>query len=114
LGRQQQENYFDLLLPEETARYVYRILAMKEIIRDPERYGFHIRNKDLYPPYSTREVTVTGPIEDIAAFAKAEGTDYKTVKLLNPWLRDTKLTNKEGRTYTLLLPAPGFHDAPSE
>ncbi len=114
LGRQKQENYFDLLLPEETARYVYRILAMKEIIRDPERYGFHLRNKDLYPPYATREVNITGAIEDIAAFAKAEGTDYKTVKLLNPWLRDTKLTNKEGRTYTLLLPAPGFHDAPSE
>ncbi len=83
LGRQKKENYFDLLLPEETSRYVFRILAMKEIIRNPERYGFHLRQRDLYPPYKTRSLEVRGPIEDIAAFASANGTDYKTVKLLN-------------------------------
>jgi len=110
LGRQKKEDYFDLLLPEETSRYVFRILAMKEIIREPERYGFHLRNRDLYPPYKTRSLEVKGPIEDIAAFALRHNTDYKTVKLLNPWLRDTKLTNKEGKTYAILLPAEGFHD----
>ncbi|MBK6830645.1 MAG: lytic transglycosylase domain-containing protein [Flavobacteriales bacterium] len=114
LGRQKQENYFDLLLPEETARYVFRILAMKEIIRDPERYGFHLRPKDLYPPYVTRSVTVNTPIPDLADFALQQNTDYKTLKLLNPWLRDTKLSNREGRTYVLLLPAEGFHDAATE
>ncbi|MBK8497870.1 MAG: lytic transglycosylase domain-containing protein [Flavobacteriales bacterium] len=114
LGRQKQESYFDLLLPEETARYVYRVLAMKEIIRDPERYGFHLRRKDLYPPYATRTLYVSTPIPDLAAFAIANGTDYKTLKLLNPWLRDTKLTNREGRSYSLLLPGEGFHDAVSE
>jgi len=114
LGRQQKENYFDLLLPEETSRYVFRILAMKEIIRDPERYGFHLRPRDLYPPYKTRSLEVKGPIEDIAAFALRNGTDYKTVKLLNPWLRDNKLTNKEGRTYAILLPGEGFHDSVAE
>lgn len=111
LGRQKKENYFDLLLPEETSRYVFRILAMKEIIRTPERYGFHLRKRDLYPPYRTKRLEIKGPIEDIAAFALRQGTDYKTVKLLNPWLRDTKLTNKDGKTYALLLPAEGFHDA---
>ncbi|WKZ66626.1 MAG: lytic transglycosylase domain-containing protein [Flavobacteriales bacterium] len=114
LGRQKKESYFDLLLPEETSRYVFRILAMKEIIREPQRYGFHLRKRDLYPPYATRPIEVKGPIEDIAAFALRHGTDYKTVKLLNPWLRDTRLTNKEGRAYTLLLPGEGFHDAPAE
>lgn len=114
LGRQKKENYFDLLLPEETSRYVFRILAMKEIIRDPERYGFHLRKRDLYPPYKTRRLEVKGPIEDIAAFALRHGTDYKTVKLLNPWLRDTRLTNKEGKAYAILLPAEGFHDAVAE
>lgn len=114
LGRQKQESYFDLLLPEETSRYVFRILAMKEIIRDPERYGFHLRQRDLYPPYRTRMLEVKGAIEDIAAFALRNGTDYKTVKLLNPWLRDTKLTNKEGKAYAILLPAEGFHDAMPE
>lgn len=114
LGRQKQESYFDLLLPEETARYVYRVLAMKEIIRDPERYGFHLRKKDLYPPYSTRTIAVDGPVLDLASFALQHGSDYKTLKLLNPWLRDTKLSNREGRTYTLLLPGEGFHDAVPE
>ncbi|MBK6342119.1 MAG: lytic transglycosylase domain-containing protein [Flavobacteriales bacterium] len=114
LGRQNMENYFDLLLPEETSRYVFRILAMKEIISEPERYGFHIRAQDLYPPYRTQSVEVKGPIEDLAAFALRHSTDYKTVKLLNPWLRDSKLTNKEGRTYAILLPAEGFHDGATE
>ena len=111
VGRQQQQNYYDLLLPEETSRYVFRILAMKEIVRAPERYGFHLRSKDLYPPYLTTTVEVKGPVPDLTEFALRRNTDYKTLKLLNPWLRDTKLTNKEGRTYRLLLPAEGFHEA---
>lgn len=113
LGRQKQDNYFDLLLNEETSRYVFRMLAMKEIISDPERYGFHLRTKDLYPPYPTTSVEVKGPIADLADFARANGTDYKTLKLLNPWLRDNKLTNREGRTYEVLLPGEGFN-APAD
>lgn len=113
LGRQKQDNYFDLLLNEETGRYVYRILAMKEILRDPERYGFHLRNKDLYAPYLTRTAEINGPVEDLADYAVAQRTDYKTLKLLNPWLRDNSLLNKTGKTYTVLLPAPGF-DAVAE
>lgn len=108
LGRQKRDNYFDLLLNEETARYVYRILAMKEILRDPERFGFHIRKKDLYEPYRTTSTTISGPVADLTEWAIANGTDYKTVKLLNPWLRDNHLTNRENRTFTVLLPAEGF------
>lgn len=111
LGRQKQDNYFDLLLNEETARYVYRILAMKEIINNPERYGFHLREKDLYAPYRTRTIEVNGPVADLADLAIAQGTDYKTLKLLNPWLRDNKLSNREGRTYKVLLPTADFDDA---
>jgi len=114
LGRQKRDNYFDLLLNEETGRYVFRILAMKEILRDPERYGFHLRKKDLYQPYRTRTTTISGPVADLADWAIANGTDYKTVKLLNPWLRDNHLTNRENRTYTVLLPAEGFDSAPPE
>ena len=110
LQRQRAEDYYSMQLSEETSRYVFRILAMKEIISDPVRYGFHIRSRDLYPPYRTRNVEVTGPIEDLAAFAQRQGTDYRTLKLLNPWLRDTRLTNKENRTYVLLLPGEGFND----
>ncbi|HQW04419.1 MAG TPA: lytic transglycosylase domain-containing protein [Flavobacteriales bacterium] len=108
LGRQKRDSYFDLLLNDETARYVYRILAMKEILRDPERYGFHLRKKDLYAPYRTRVVEVNGAVTDLADYAIAQGTDYKTLKLLNPWLRENRLTNREGRTYAVLLPAADF------
>ncbi len=113
LGRQKNGDYYSLLLPEETSRYVFRILAMKSIIEEPERYGFHLREKDLYPTYTTRSITITGPVEDLNDFAVRQGTDYKTLKLLNPWLRDIKLTNVKGKVYGIQLPADGF-DKPLE
>jgi membrane-bound lytic murein transglycosylase D len=103
-----RDNYFDLLLNEETGRYVFRILAMKEILRDPERYGFHLRARDLYAPYRTRATTVSAAMPDLAMFARSEGTDYRMLKLLNPWLRSNRLENKTGKTYTILLPAEDF------
>lgn len=113
LDRQKNQDYFALLLPEETMRYVFRIMAMKAILTDPERYGFHLREKDLYQPYRTRTVPISGAVEDLAAFALRQGTDYKTLKLLNPWLRDIKLSDTKGSTYQLLLPADGF-DKPGD
>ncbi len=114
IGRQKVADYYSLLLPEETSRYMPRVLAMKAIISDPERYGFHLREKDMYPPYRTRSVTVSGPVPDWADFATAQGTDYKTLKLLNPWLRDTKLTNAKGKSYGILLPGEGFNKGTEE
>ena len=111
IGRQGADDYYSLMLSDETSRYVFRILAMKEILQDPDRYGFHVRKQDLYPAYITRTVTITGPVEDLGAFAARQGTDYRTLKLLNPWLRDARLTNREGRTYEILLPAEGFDSA---
>lgn len=108
LDRQQETDYFALLLPEETSRYVFRILAMKTILSDPERYGFHLREKDLYPPYRTVAQEVATPVADLNAFARAHGTNYKTLKLLNPWLRDNTLTGQPGKTYQVLLPGEGF------
>ena len=113
IDRQKSNDYFSLLLPEETSRYVFRILAMKAIITDPERFGFHLREKDLYQPYRTRNMVITGMIEDITDLALRQGTDYKTVKLLNPWLRGSTLTNANSKSYQLLLPADGF-DKPVE
>jgi hypothetical protein len=114
LGRQKETNYFDLLLPEETSRYIFRVLAMRSIITDPERYGFHLRKKDLYPPYHTHAVTLAPPAADLNAFANANGTNYKTLKLLNPWLRDNILTDHPGKTYTVLLPDKGFDQATAD
>ena len=114
LGRQKADNYFELLLPEETSRYVFRMLAMKAILSDPERYGFHLRPKDLYPPYLTDTVQVMGPVEDLNDFATRRGTNYKTLKLLNPWLRDNVLDNTKGKPYIILLPAKGFESATAD
>ncbi|MCC6839273.1 MAG: lytic transglycosylase domain-containing protein [Flavobacteriales bacterium] len=111
LGRQKQDDYFALLLPEETSRYVFRILAMKSILTDPERYGFHLRPKDLYEPYRTRTLSLTTPVANLNDFAAANGTNYKVLKLLNPWLRDNTLTGRPGKTYTVLLPAEDFDKA---
>ena len=114
IGRQKVSDYYSMLLPEETSRYMFRVLALKTILDDPERYGFHLREKDLYQPYRTRTITITGPVPDWADFAAANGTDYKTLKLLNPWLRDTKLTNAKGKSYGILLPGEGFDKGADE
>lgn len=112
LARQKTKDYYELLLVEETSRYVFRALALKEIVNDPGRYGFHIREKDLYLPYNTTSIQLNGPVESFADFAHENGTDYKTLKVLNPWLRDNFLTNRTGKTYTVLLPGKNFNDLP--
>lgn len=108
INRQKENNYFNLLLPEETSRYIFRILAMKSIISDPERYGFHLRPKDLYAPYRTRTLEISAPIENLNDLARANGTNYKTLKLLNPWLRDNALKVPAGKVYQVLLPGKDF------
>jgi len=95
---------FDLLLPEETSRYMFRIMAMKEILRDPYHYGFVLYSDQLYRPIRTREVKVSGTVTDWASWAKDHGTDYFQLKEFNPWLRDYGLKNKARKTYTVLIP----------
>jgi hypothetical protein len=102
--RQHQSNYFDLLLNDETARYVYRILAAKLILENPKGYGFQIETSDMYPPYQLKTVKVDSAINDLVNFAEKMGVTYKTLKMYNPWLRDSKLTNKNRQTYNLQLP----------
>ena len=107
LKKQKADNYYDLLLNEETSRYVYRILAMKEIIGQPTRYGFHFRPKDLYPPYQYYTVKVDSSISDFATFAEHFGINYKILKLLNPWLRQSYLTNSDHKKYQIEIPKKG-------
>jgi len=104
IRRQKEENYYNLLLNEETARYIFRVLAFKVILEDPASYGFHLSKKDLYQPVPLRVVTVDGPVEDFADFAALHQTNYKLLKFLNPWLRDNYLTNSRGRTYEIRIP----------
>jgi hypothetical protein len=102
--RQKSDNYYDLLLNLETSRYMYRILAVKEILSKPAQYGFHFRPQDLYPPYQTKVVEISEPVESFADFAHEEGISYKILKILNPWLRDSYLTNPARKTYEIKLP----------
>jgi LysM repeat protein len=107
IAKQKTDSYYSLFLNEETARYVYRIVALKEIISRPKAYGYHLRKQDLYPPIPVKKITVDSSISDLTSFAIANGTTYKILKTLNPWLLGSKLTNTTGKKYTIQLPAQG-------
>jgi len=108
---QKQNNYFDLLLSEETARYIFRAVAYKLVISDPERYGFGIGEDELYPPLKYQEVKIDTAITDFSRFAEQFGTNYKLLKFLNPWLRKPYLTPKPGKVYTIKIPAEGMRNS---
>ncbi len=104
IGIQKETNYYDLLLNEETSRYIFRIVSLKLVISDPARYGFHVTNMDLYPPVPCREVAVDTAVTSFEQFARYFGTNYKILKFLNPWLRKPYLTNSTGREYIIRVP----------
>ena len=108
IERQKKENYYDLLLNEETARYLYRVVAFKLIFEDPEAYGFNLTEKDLYQEIPMVTMVIDSTVSDFADFATEQGTNYKILKYLNPWLRDTRLTVRPGKSYEILLTEPGF------
>jgi len=108
IAAQKVKNYYDLLFVEETSRYVFRILALKMVMEDPAKYGFRIDKKQLYPVIETSTVEVKGPVTDLAAFAIEKGITYKTLKMFNPWLRETSLKNPARKTYILKIPEKGF------
>lgn len=104
MERQSIDAYYDTRLNNETTRYVYRILAVKQIMQHPQQYGFYLRPSDLYPTLPTRTATLSGQNVDLYDFAKKNGTTYKMLRELNPWLTTDKLTNKGGKSYTVKLP----------
>ncbi len=105
LERQQVNSYYDLLLGEETSRYVFRIIAAKEILSHPKKYGFIFDKNDLYLNRPTYTVSVDSVITNIANFAKRYNLNYKEFKILNPWLRENKLNNASKKKYEIRLPA---------
>jgi len=111
---QKEGYYYNLFLNEETARYIFRILAMKMIVENPELYGFHIQKKDLYPPFKFSTVKVDTSISDLAAFAKKFNTNYKLLKIFNPWLRNDQLTNKIRKEYFIRIPDETFRESAYE
>ncbi|WP_298781666.1 lytic transglycosylase domain-containing protein [uncultured Polaribacter sp.] len=105
LNEQGVSNYYDALLPDETERYIFRILALKEIISNPKKYGFIFDQEDLYTAQKTRTIKVDTAITNIASFAKKFNLNYKEFKILNPWLRENKLNNKSRKVYEIKIPA---------
>ena len=104
LEEQQVSSYYDVLAGENTERYIPRIIAAKEILTHPEKYGFEFEKDDLYELGPTYTVEVDTAIADIASFAKKYGTNYKELKMYNPWLRENKLNNKTRRLYQIKIP----------
>lgn len=107
---QNQNNYYDLLLAEETARYIFRAVAYKLVITDPKAYGFDIDEEDLYKELNCYEVKVDTAITDFSAFAGHFGTNYKMLKFLNPWLRKPFLTPKVNKVYGIKIPEEGMRN----
>lgn len=101
---QQQNNYYDLLLPDETMRYIFRILALKHIISNAKDLGFIVQPEDAYYPIKTRKIVVGKTVPNLADFAIYNGSTYKMLKVLNPWLTDHELVVKPGKTYEIELP----------
>lgn len=104
LSSQQAEEALDLWLVEETTRYYYRMLAIKQIFEQPRQYGFVINPEHLYKPMEFKKVTVTNTIPNLVTFAKQNNITYAQLKDFNSWLRSDKLNNSSGKTYTILIP----------
>ena len=110
MRQQKAQSYYNLLVGQENGRYVFRILALKLILENPELYGFKVEEKDKYPVWKTKTINIDTPVSSFADFARLHGTNYKILKMLNPWLRESYLTNAKRNTYTILLPDEGFRN----
>ncbi|MEZ5046710.1 MAG: lytic transglycosylase domain-containing protein [Chitinophagaceae bacterium] len=104
LNSQGESSFYNVLLPEETMRYIFRIAALKYILEHQKELGFSLTDDDTYFPLKLRKETINGSLGSLVSYAKSKGTNYKTIKMLNPWMRDKSLMNAKGRSYTILLP----------
>ncbi len=109
LERQKVSSYYDLLLGQETGRYMFRIVALKEIMTHPKKYGFNFLEKDLYSVIPTYKVKVDTAVSDFVKFAEEYDLNYKQLKIHNPWLRESFLNNNSRKVYTLEIPSMGYY-----
>lgn len=104
LKNQDVDSFYDLHLVDETSRYVFRIIAIKEIIENPTRYGFNVNPKHLYTEEPLQFIKVDETIPDLIAYSRKQGINYKLLKRHNPWLRDDRLVVRKGKTYRIAMP----------
>lgn len=102
---QGESSYYNLGLNSETSRYIYRVLALKEIMQYPHKYGFYLKNSDLYPSLPLNNYTLDSSVSDLADFAKSLHSNYRILKIFNPWLLSNRLSAPgEGLSYIITLP----------
>lgn len=109
LARQKKEQraatYYDMNLNQETSRYIFRLVAIKEILKNPQDFGFYLEDKDYYKPLNDYAVVETNEsIPNLGDFAQKYGTTYRLLKVYNPWLVSGKLTNSKKKTYQIKVP----------
>lgn len=104
LKNQDADDYYDLLLNSETGEYLYKVLAVKEILSRPEAYGFKIKKRDLSGIANTYKVQVDSTIKDISLFAEKYRIKLNVLIIFNPWIRANVLNNPEKKVYVLTLP----------
>lgn len=104
MARQKVDSYYDLDLNSETSRYLFRVLALKEIMEHPTKYGFRYRKYHLYQPFAYNKVKVDTTITDLVAFAKKYDITFKTLREYNPWIRTDKLLNTSRKVYYFHIP----------
>ena len=109
LHRQGVSSYYDLRLEEETGRYMFRIVALKEIMTHPKKYGFNFSDHDLYEVVPTYKVKVDTAVTDFVKFAANFGLNYKQLKIHNPWLKETFLNNKSRKVYSFEIPKKEYY-----
>lgn len=115
LKKQQAVQAADLWLVEETSRYMFRLLAAKTVLGNPQRYGFLLKREQLYPCIPCREMTVDTGIDTLAAFARRQGITFAQLKDFNPWLREYSLVNRSRKKYVLKIPTQaGMHYDPRQ
>lgn len=104
LDAQDQQSAFDLWLPDETMRYIFRLLAAKAIMENPRSFGYTLDASQLYQPFEYDLVEVAEPVDDWAQWGLDHGTNYYTVRLHNPWIRSKSLPNKDSKCYLVKIP----------
>ncbi|MDO6492110.1 MULTISPECIES: lytic transglycosylase domain-containing protein [unclassified Cellulophaga] len=109
LTQQKVDSYYDLLLGQETGRYLFRIMAIKEILSAPEKYGFEISEDEMYKAVPSFTVDLDVPVSNFADFANEYEINYKILKRHNPWLREPHLNNNSRKKYTIEIPNKGYY-----
>lgn len=105
LKSQKATTFYDLNLNQETMRYLFRLVAMKELMKNPRKFGFYLESSDGYQELNNyREVEVSTAIESLGAFAEEHSVSYRDIKIFNPWLISTKLTNSSRKKYIIRIP----------